>query len=190
MQRLVIRVLGFFNGLSKREKLLILMLISLLGFYLFLKFFSGLTNLYLFLKTETPTLNKLIDTYLTLERKRKQMELIKASLEEAYRNFIWESEDVGELTRFEQIKTGVSKEGIVLDQFRVEIISTERFSDELTKIIYRVSFNSNRLSGVVNYLMQLFSGDHKALPLKITLEKKASNDGLIASFDLLVLKKS
>ncbi|MCS6961389.1 MAG: hypothetical protein NZT61_02650 [Deltaproteobacteria bacterium] len=149
---------------------------------------TSILSFYGYLEAETRALRNSFDTFSVLESRKVFLETVKKSLEDTYKNFIWFNPEVGELSKFEEIKTKVSKDGLSIDQFRVETVLTGKFSEALAKTVFRISFQANKLSAVNQYLNHLLTGEFKALPLKVRIDKKASNDGLIVTLEVLILK--
>lgn len=188
VKELTQRVRIYLSKLTSRELYLLFALFLFVMLYLMRAVVSMANSIQEYLLSEKTRMFTALDTFITLKSRRTQLEATKKSLEDSYRSFIWAGLDVGELSKFEEIKTSVSKDGLTIDQFRVEPISSEKFAPGLNKLIYRVTFQANKLSAVVQYLNQLFTGEYKALPLKVKIDKKASNDGLIAVMEFLILK--
>lgn len=188
IKELTQRVRIYLSKLTTRELYLLVALLLFALLYLIRSVVSMTSSIQEYLLSEKTRMFTALDTFITLKSRRTQLEATKKSLEDSYRSFIWAGLDVGELSKFEEIKTSVAKDGLTVDQFRVEPISSEKFAPGLTKLIYRVTFQANKLSAVVQYLNQLFTGEYKALPLKVKIDKKASNDGLIAVMEFLILK--
>lgn len=188
VKELTQRVRIYLSKLTSRELYLLFALFLFVLLYLMRAVVSMANSIQEYLLSEKTRMFTALDTFITLKSRRTQLEATKKSLEDSYRSFIWAGLDVGELSKFEEIKTSVSKDGLTIDQFRVEPISSEKFAPGLNKLIYRVTFQANKLSAVVQYLNQLFTGEYKALPLKVKIDKKASNDGLIAVMEFLILK--
>lgn len=188
VKELTQRVRIYLSKLTTRELYLLIALLLFALLYLIRAVVSMANSIQEYLLSEKTRMFTALDTFITLKSRRTQLEATKKSLEDSYRSFIWAGLDVGELSKFEEIKTSVSKDGLTIDQFRVEPISSEKFAPGLNKLIYRVTFQANKLSAVVQYLNQLFTGEYKALPLKVKIDKKASNDGLIAVMEFLILK--
>lgn len=188
VKELTQRVRIYLSKLTTRELYLLIALLLFALLYLIRAVVSMANSIHEYLLSEKTRMFTALDTFITLKSRRTQLEATKKSLEDSYRSFIWAGLDVGELSKFEEIKTSVSKDGLTIDQFRVEPISSEKFAPGLNKLIYRVTFQANKLSAVVQYLNQLFTGEYKALPLKVKIDKKASNDGLIAVMEFLILK--
>ncbi|MCS6892973.1 MAG: hypothetical protein NZO16_00140 [Deltaproteobacteria bacterium] len=190
MQRLKSIFVNSLRNLSKRELYLVLILVGFVLLVLLTEIISKVSAFYTSVRNDSRELRQLIDTFLVLKSKKTGLESMKKSLEDSYLNFVWNSNDIGELTKFEEVKSMVAREGTQIDQFRVEPLSSEKFSDDLTKQIFRVNFNSSSLLGVIQYLNQFIVGDLKALPLRVKIDKKTSNDGLVVSIDFLLLRRN
>lgn len=188
MHLLIQRVKAYLSKLSVREIYLLSGLLIVAVMYSAHQIITALRTAQDYLVSERVKIFTALDTYITLKSRKTQLEATKQSLEDSYKSFVWANLEVGELSKFEEIKSTVAKDGLTVEQFRVEPISSEKFGPGLTKLIYRVTFQANKLSAITQYLNQLFSGDYKALPLKVKIDKKASNDGLIATIEFLILK--